>query len=567
MMDVPVKYQMCGHLLCKPCSEERGNTCPSCRLPSRASEIKADNFTHNLIKAWKIIAQVVGYESGGHAQEEPVPQVASEEMSSHQVSPLGTEDEHSAEKKKETPEDKLNSSTAAASKQSSDGGQVGSKMKKPQGRPRRAVSSDRKAGDVSTASEGDGTPRPRPRAGRKTSESRGVGTPRDSSVGRAPAASTPKKDAEKRNAKGETLLHVACIKGNVKQVKELLELGATPNTKDNAGWTPLHEVSSAGATELVALLLGAGALPSVPGPDNMTPLHDAVLNQSHDVVRLLVAHGADVNARSSAGLTPLQSTDDASVLALLREPPSSAVPSEARLLDSPPAVPGKVVLLPCGLDPAREAQLRDMAAQLGVKLCASLTASVTHVIVPENENDVCPVTMVTLTAILQGKWIVNFNWVAQSLAAGQLLPCSQFEVKGTTEHPASGAPRRSRINTQLLRPYLLNGCHVYLVPQRGPYSAGQVQLDRAELAALVVAGGGVVLGREPDPEGISLSQRTVPYHATPGSPLACCAHYLLYQPGGSGEPRLKYNMAHVKSLPVGWLLASVQCFSLVPPGC
>lgn len=31
----------------------------------------------------------------------------------------------------------------------------------------------------------------------------------------------------------------ACVKQNMEKVKELLALGANPNTQDNAGWTPL----------------------------------------------------------------------------------------------------------------------------------------------------------------------------------------------------------------------------------------------------------------------------------------------------------------------------------------
>ncbi|KAJ8881123.1 hypothetical protein PR048_017596 [Dryococelus australis] len=115
-------------------------------------------------------------------------------------------------------------------------------------------------------------------------------------------------------------------------------------------------------------------------------------------------------------------------------------------------------------------------------------------------------------------------------------------------------------------PSLFNGCHVYLVPQPGPYAVGDLQLSKVELVTLIGSGDGVLLGREPDPEAIPPSQCMVPYHIVPGSPLANCSHYLVYQPGGRGEPRLKYNMAHIKSLPITWLLACVQTFSLVQPG-
>lgn len=51
---------------------------------------------------------------------------------------------------------------------------------------------------------------------------------------------------DKRNKKGETVLHQSTIKGNVEAVRKLLREGANPNTVDNAGWSPLHEAAVAG---------------------------------------------------------------------------------------------------------------------------------------------------------------------------------------------------------------------------------------------------------------------------------------------------------------------------------
>lgn len=47
------------------------------------------------------------------------------------------------------------------------------------------------------------------------------------------------KNIAKRNYKGETSLHLACRKGNLDLVHELLQAGASSNVQDNAGWTPL----------------------------------------------------------------------------------------------------------------------------------------------------------------------------------------------------------------------------------------------------------------------------------------------------------------------------------------
>ncbi len=118
-------------------------------------------------------------------------------------------------------------------------------------------------------------------------------------------ASTASQNLNKRNAKGETLLHRECIKGAADRVRELLGRGATPNTQDHNGWTPLHEVSQRGFTEVARMLLEGGANANVPGgEENATPLHDACAAGHVNVVVLLVRYGAKKNAADTRGLTP-----------------------------------------------------------------------------------------------------------------------------------------------------------------------------------------------------------------------------------------------------------------------
>lgn len=49
------------------------------------------------------------------------------------------------------------------------------------------------------------------------------------------STSRQKDKVNKRNERGETPLHMAAIRGDVKQVKELIGLGADVNMKDFAG--------------------------------------------------------------------------------------------------------------------------------------------------------------------------------------------------------------------------------------------------------------------------------------------------------------------------------------------
>ena len=92
-----------------------------------------------------------------------------------------------------------------------------------------------------------------------------LGKENRSSPTAARARKPPHPNIEKKNGKGETALHSACIKGLAGKVREYLALGADPNTQDHARLTPLHEACQKGHLEIVQILLEAKALPNVPG--------------------------------------------------------------------------------------------------------------------------------------------------------------------------------------------------------------------------------------------------------------------------------------------------------------
>uniref|UniRef100_A0A3Q3A6S2 Tonsoku-like protein n=1 Tax=Kryptolebias marmoratus TaxID=37003 RepID=A0A3Q3A6S2_KRYMA len=112
----------------------------------------------------------------------------------------------------------------------------------------------------------------------------------------------------KRNEKGETSLHRACIDGNLRQVQYLVEQGHPVNPRDYCGWTPLHEACNHGHYDAVALLLERGANINDPGGplcQGVTPLHDALACGHLQVARLVVERGASVTLRNSKGETPM----------------------------------------------------------------------------------------------------------------------------------------------------------------------------------------------------------------------------------------------------------------------
>ncbi len=104
---------------------------------------------------------------------------------------------------------------------------------------------------------------------------------------------------------GRPLIHYAAVRGDRETMVRLLEAGADPGYRDDAGRGPLYyavEGSHAGAAEA---LLEAGADPDAADAAGRTPLMAAALAGSSDLVNLLLAYGADPNRRDAGGATAL----------------------------------------------------------------------------------------------------------------------------------------------------------------------------------------------------------------------------------------------------------------------
>ncbi len=134
------------------------------------------------------------------------------------------------------------------------------------------------------------------------------------SASASPSPCTPAEDrlrrrVLRRNAKGETPLHRAAIRGLSVMTEQMLRLsGVDPDEVDNAGWTPLHEACNHGRLAVVKVLLRHGAdvnrFGGV-GDQRETPLHDAAKGGHLKVVKYLVRKGANLSAKKHNGRTPL----------------------------------------------------------------------------------------------------------------------------------------------------------------------------------------------------------------------------------------------------------------------
>ena len=105
----------------------------------------------------------------------------------------------------------------------------------------------------------------------------------------------------KRNEVGDTPLHEACIKNDLKRVRSLINQGHEVNPKDNAGWVPLHEACNHGHYQIAEYLIEHGADVNARGLKGMSPLHDAATNGHYEIMRLLMKHGANVIALTDTG--------------------------------------------------------------------------------------------------------------------------------------------------------------------------------------------------------------------------------------------------------------------------
>lgn len=113
----------------------------------------------------------------------------------------------------------------------------------------------------------------------------------------------PKVDVNLASKQNETPLMMACIKGHLDLVKQLIQRGADVNRE---GWAPLHYAASADmpqTLDIVKLLLEESAYIDAASPNGTTPLMMAAQYSSEAVVKLLLQEGADITLRNQRNMT------------------------------------------------------------------------------------------------------------------------------------------------------------------------------------------------------------------------------------------------------------------------
>jgi uncharacterized protein len=111
-----------------------------------------------------------------------------------------------------------------------------------------------------------------------------------------------------------TPLMMAAYKGDLLEMKRLIQNGANVNARNDvnnsalhfaAGATPIENQIYRGSPEAVAYLIQHGADVNAQNKTGITPLMDAIYNNNLESLKILLAHGADVNRVSKYNETAL----------------------------------------------------------------------------------------------------------------------------------------------------------------------------------------------------------------------------------------------------------------------
>ncbi|KAF7418634.1 hypothetical protein HZH68_001287 [Vespula germanica] len=378
------------------------------------------------------------------------------------------------------------------------------------------------------------------------------------------------KNINKSNPMGETPLHIACIKGQKEIVKILLEIGADPNTKDNANWSPLQESINLGHYEICELLLKAGAFTNSPGIENRTALHEAVINNKVEEVKLLLQYNANKEVYDQYGKKPIDYCYSDEMKETLLNMNVSSINTETEyelnsIFDQTFYNNNLIVYL-SNLSEINKELFERVVAKHKIKFIRTYKPCVTHIIVEVNEQNIADLTYDIMLALLNGKWLLTSEWVSVSLELPNIREAELelFEVSGC---PTLEVPKRARENEEYQNPRLFSRCSFFLSLQANVvYRIGDINLTKEKVIKLIKAGDGIILNREPNPEDIKNLKQYIPFHVAhnPHHPLYKCTHYIIY-PAETSEPLIIYNMPHLRSLPLLWLIESIEKFTLLNP--
>ncbi|XP_044756176.1 BRCA1-associated RING domain protein 1-like isoform X2 [Coccinella septempunctata] len=351
----------------------------------------------------------------------------------------------------------------------------------------------------------------------------------------------------KRNAKGESKLHLACKRKRFEEVKELIEEKVDINSRDYACWTPLHEAVQVGSLEIIEELLTNGALINSPGEFYVTPLHKAVIMENAKVIELLLQYGAEKESIDFHGRTPVDCTKRKDLLDIIAN-----METKKQLRKPQVFLKNRIIAYCHSIDE----EYRDKF--LALKNCKIISdfdvkkSEITHLIVKKSHK----VSFKILLCLISGVIIVQQDWVEDILnGSTKFLTHPVLE----TFPELSDGIRMGIINELLNKPKLFDGINFYLEGPDSVVDIYNLHITKDFLRVLISAGGGINLKRAPAPRTIQ-EIKCFPYHATQASTVFGCNYIIIFN--DNHPPTLQYKMRELQHKSCKWLIDCVINFKL-----
>ncbi|XP_068662931.1 BRCA1-associated RING domain protein 1 [Aristolochia californica] len=143
------------------------------------------------------------------------------------------------------------------------------------------------------------------------------------------------------------------------------------------------------------------------------------------------------------------------------------------------------VLCGSALSPVEKDLVNEFASLTGSTIKKNWDPSVTHVISSTDATGACRRTLKILMGILNGKWILTFDWVKACLEAQYPVPEEAYEVSQDI-HGCCDGPKNGRERVMEKAPKLFSGVYFYFSEAFEPSYKG-------DLKDLIIVAGGVVL--------------------------------------------------------------------------
>ncbi|KAE9594572.1 hypothetical protein Lal_00037404 [Lupinus albus] len=149
----------------------------------------------------------------------------------------------------------------------------------------------------------------------------------------------------------------------------------------------------------------------------------------------------------------------------------------------------KLVLCCSALSVQEKAVVSEFEKVSKVTVLKKWDSSVTHVIASTDENGACRRTLKVLLGILEGKWILNIDWIKACMKEMGPVDEEHYEIN-VDIHGIKDGPRLGRLRVLNKQPKPFNGYTFYFMGHFDPSYKGYLQ-------DLVIAAGGIILHRKP----------------------------------------------------------------------